>query len=524
MAKSGRGTPRWVHGVLLCLLLVLFVYNVQAWFFLGDDCFISFRYARHLADGEGLVWNPGERVEGYTNFLWVLFMAGSLRAGIPPEISSVALGVASGAGLLAALLLFSARRWGRDEWLIWLPPLALASSRSFAAWCSGGLETMFFTFTLFLAFATYLRERREGAPIPVASALLFAAATLTRPDGGLFALVAGLFFLGEILLRRRALRAGLAWVAPYALIVGAHLLWRHAYYGYWLPNSFYAKVPGAWWEQGWRYLSLFAEDYRVQWFLPLALVALLFGRRFVHVLFAAAIGLFLLYLLYVGGDRFEFRFLVVIFPYLYWLIADGIRLTAAWAGRGGAGRPAKIAFAAVAAAALLLTTCLGSWREESGGIRHGVAGIEHIRDYAARRAASGKLLRGLIDAGELPGDLVLCVGGAGALPYYTDWPTVDMRGINDVTVARVPVTKRTVIAHERQATYEYLFERRVVLLDMFNQVVFDENILANRPRIRGYGRVPVPLKAYRVGEKYLVFGTLVSDDEVRKIFGRLTPA
>jgi len=523
MARSGRGTPRWVHGVLLCLLLVLFVHNVQTWLFLGDDCFISFRYARHLADGQGLVWNPGERVEGYTNFLWVLFMAGSLRSGIPPEISSVVLGVASGAGLLVALLFFSARRWGWDEWLVWLPPLALATSRSFTAWCSGGLETMFFSLMLFLAFATYLRERRKAAPIPVVSALLFATATLTRPDGGLFALVAGLFFLGEILLRRRGLRAGLVWVAPYVLLVGAHLLWRHAFYGYWLPNSFHAKVPGAWWEQGWRYLSLFAEDYRIQWFLPLALVALLLGRRFVHALFAAAIGLYLFYLLYVGGDRFEFRFLVVIFPYLYWLLADGLRSAAAWAGRRGTGRTRTIALASIVAAALLLTTHLGSWREGSGGVRHGVAGIEHIRDYAARRAASGKLLRKLIDAGELPDDLVLCVGGAGALPYYTDWPTVDMRGINDVTVARMPVTKRTVIAHERQATYPYLLERRVVMLDMFNQVVFDENILIDRPRVRGYARVPVPLKAYKVGERYLVFGTLVSDDEVGRLFGRLEP-
>ena len=43
--------------------------------FLQDDAFISFRYARNLATGHGLVWNPGERVEGYTNFLWTLLMA-----------------------------------------------------------------------------------------------------------------------------------------------------------------------------------------------------------------------------------------------------------------------------------------------------------------------------------------------------------------------------------------------------------------------------------------------------------------
>jgi len=47
-----------------------------------DDAFISFRYAQNLVDGNGLVFNPGERVEGYTNLSWTLLMAGVLAAGI----------------------------------------------------------------------------------------------------------------------------------------------------------------------------------------------------------------------------------------------------------------------------------------------------------------------------------------------------------------------------------------------------------------------------------------------------------
>src|SRR3954468_9274361 len=40
-----------------------------------DDAFISFRYADNLARGNGLVWNLGEYVEGYTNFLWTILIA-----------------------------------------------------------------------------------------------------------------------------------------------------------------------------------------------------------------------------------------------------------------------------------------------------------------------------------------------------------------------------------------------------------------------------------------------------------------
>src|SRR3989442_4318999 len=96
------------------LTAVLFCYNVGHHFFLGDDCFISFRYARHLAAGQGLVWNPGERVEGYTNFLWVILMAGAPRlGGTPPGVSKF-VGVYGGAPPPPGPALFSASRgWAR---------------------------------------------------------------------------------------------------------------------------------------------------------------------------------------------------------------------------------------------------------------------------------------------------------------------------------------------------------------------------------------------------------------------------
>jgi hypothetical protein len=530
--ETGKGTsrprepvraPRWFAAVALSLVVVLFGFGVYHHYFLGDDCFISFRYAQHLVAGEGLVWNPGERVEGYTNFLWVLLLAGGLFVGIPPEIFSVAVGVVSGTGLLAAVFLFSAREWGRDDLFVWVAPLALAANRSFTGWSSGGLETMFFSLLVFLAFAAYLRERDRDSSGPVVSSLLFAAATLTRPEGALFACIAGALFGVEILQRRRSLRAGLIWATPLAVMVGTHLLWRYAYYGAWLPNSFHAKVPGVWWEQGWRYLTLFAEDYRIVWFLPGVVAAVLLGRRFAHVLFASAISAYLIYVAGVGGDRFEFRFLVVVLPYLYWLIADGLRRIAGL----GVVKPRVQAvlrtLAVAAAAALILTTLGASFRSVAEEPRYGVASLEVIRDYANRRADTGRFLRGLIDAGIIPEDAVLGVSGAGALPYYTGWPTVDLLGINDKIVARMPIADRGVIGHERWAPYDYLAKRQVAILDIFNRLVFDDNILAGRPRVRGYGSTPVPLKGYHVDGKYLIFGTAVSDEVLRRLFNRLEP-
>src|SRR6185437_4110074 len=82
------------RGVRLALLAALGAAALAwAWHlaWLCDDSFISFRYARNLAHGNGLVWNVGERVEGYTNFLWTVIAAGAIRAGLHPGQAALVL-------------------------------------------------------------------------------------------------------------------------------------------------------------------------------------------------------------------------------------------------------------------------------------------------------------------------------------------------------------------------------------------------------------------------------------------------
>ena len=63
-----------------------FVLEGTRYFVLNDDAMISMRYARNFARGDGLVWNPGDTpVEGYTNPLWVIYMAFFHLFPIPPS-------------------------------------------------------------------------------------------------------------------------------------------------------------------------------------------------------------------------------------------------------------------------------------------------------------------------------------------------------------------------------------------------------------------------------------------------------
>src|SRR6266571_4299986 len=140
--RPGRARLLLAAGLLATLGLLLA--HAAFYRFLTDDAFISFRYARNLRQGHGLVFNPGlERVEGYTNFLWVLLLAGCDALGLPPETAANLLSLAATLGLWALVVWFALRfpppaRW---RWLVLVPPLFLAATRSVAVWSSGGLET-----------------------------------------------------------------------------------------------------------------------------------------------------------------------------------------------------------------------------------------------------------------------------------------------------------------------------------------------------------------------------------------------
>ena len=132
-----------------------------------DDAFISFRYARNWAQGNGLVFNPGERVEGYTNFLWTAFL--TIASTLDLDLPSTARVLGGAFSILTVLALFGARSSGilqqqesgagitsSPAVVVLIAPLALCLSESWAAWAVGGLENVF---SGFLIAISWLRHR-----------------------------------------------------------------------------------------------------------------------------------------------------------------------------------------------------------------------------------------------------------------------------------------------------------------------------------------------------------------------------
>ena len=516
-------------GVLLWGLpwLVLLGYLTHTAWFLCDDAFISFRYARNLLEGRGLVFNPGEYVEGYSNFLWVLELAALWGVfGLRPEHTAPWLSVACTAGTLAAMLWWIARLPGLPHRgvVAWMALGLVCSSATFAVWTSaGGLETRQFTMFVLLAVVglTLYPERRRAL---LGVSLSLAAASLTRPEGPLFAACCFGWYAGQRRVAtgtwRRDWRS-IAWlVVPCVVLVGAHYLFRYSYYGEWLPNTYYAKYVRPWYEMGLRYLLVVTIETGLYLLVPLAILTLVRDwrarRSLVFVLPLFCIGLHMGYVARIGGDHFEYRPLDTYWPLLAVPAAAGtvhlglwmssaicrFRPISAWYLAAGPQTCALVLFLPVLfyssaiQVALLFKGAKIDKRahhipytldEGNAGRLLAVPGIpllvtisndlrrKLIRQFigvrfATHRNFAERLLSQYLPyqnmrQGVFPSDALAIVGSAGIKSYFLpDLRIIDGFGLTDATIARNPVTRpnsHRSSAHDRRPPHRYLAERRL---------------------------------------------------------------
>ncbi|MCM2258172.1 MAG: hypothetical protein NDJ94_21265, partial [Vicinamibacteria bacterium] len=251
------------------------------WFQVNDDAWITFRYARSLAEGTGPYYNPGERVEGYTNFLLMLATAAAIAVAGPsagPLVAKV-IGLASFAAAAALAAALAARLGAARVPSTWVALAAgglVAASAGLALNATTGLETALFAALLAAGLlageAGHAADRWRGAGV------LFALAALTRPEGAyaFAAVAAGRVLAGEG--RGPARRRLLLDTALVTATVAAHLLWRHATYdGEWLPNTYYAKAGGFGAVPPLEYLRRFGWWQLTPFLAPCALLPLVLG-------------------------------------------------------------------------------------------------------------------------------------------------------------------------------------------------------------------------------------------------------
>jgi arabinofuranosyltransferase len=461
----------------LVLTAVLAVCLVVAYLnrFIQDDAYISYRYAYHLTMGEGLVWNPGYPVEGYTNFLWTLLMSVPISLGRDAVVFSQVAGLM----LLPGTLLFT---YALGSFVFKSRPtglvaaLLLGTNYTFSAYATGGLETQLQAFLVTAAiYATLKLTSRTGVPAMalVGLSILYAAALLTRLDSAVALIVPFAYAVYRLSKEEPAGRPALfriaAFLLPGAAILATWLVWKYIFYGDMLPNSFYAKATGSITSagRGVMYYYHFLKSYLLFPFLLVALFRLktLFGNPNTRILIATVL-LWTAYVIKVGGDFMEFRFVVPVMPLGMALIAVLINSFRPWVVR-------------VALAVLVIAGSIVHHR--SFALADGIATIDKLHghivneneDWDGVGRSLGRLFEGHQD------QVTIATTAAGAIPYYSRMRTIDMLGINDKWVAKNGVLLSTRPGHQRLATTEYLLEQGVNLVIGHPQVI--HNNRASRP-------------------------------------------
>lgn len=216
MIRIGRA----VAAVLLAVGL-----SLEHWPDQIDDLYISVAYAHQWITTGDLAWTTGERVEGYSNFLWVVMLAVVERVGADPGLAAQLLSLLSGVAWLGLLSLLLPETLAAT-----LLVLACGAWTALGYWMMMGMETVAAGLLLTLGWVGVARGR-----VSAGLGLLLGAALL-RPEAA-----------GHLLI---AMFAGRRW-RP-ALIVGAtfglYHLARHAWFGAWVPTPTLIKIgtPGAW--------------------------------------------------------------------------------------------------------------------------------------------------------------------------------------------------------------------------------------------------------------------------------------
>ena len=451
-----------------------------------DDAYISYRYARNLAEGYGLVYNPGEYVEGFTNILWTLLVALGVRLGLEAPAVGHFLGLLSGLGALFATWVYASTGLPRSQlWVGALAPWLLLSATPFPVWATSGMETLLFTAAATAALAAQARGRIGAASV------WLAVATLTRPEGALLALVVFGVHFATAGIRSpatrgtrspatrgirspatrgirspatrgirspatrgirspRALVPVLAWLAVPVLLTA----FRLAYYGSPLPNTFYAKVGGIPIESGLAYLARFLADGSLV-LIPAAAVVVGRKRWWAGIAWVLALSA---YVVAIGGDAFgQWRFLLPCLPVLAALSLRGALRAftlSPWAGA---------ALGLTVPGAALWMVLGGAAQDEFPGsaarwdmLARVDQGNRNFEEVGRRRA---ELLRA-----ETPAPRLVASGAIGSFGYYSRLPILDYFGIVDPEVARSPASEalpgeRRLPGHHR-SNAEYVFSRR----------------------------------------------------------------
>jgi hypothetical protein len=454
---------RYIHWPALVLALGALAWqtSVVTWWVV-DDAYISFRYAEHLAAGHGLVFNPGEYVEGYTNFLWTVLMAAAPLLGIDMTVWGKVWSM--GFAALGLLMLAFGHRivpsW--DNKVSAVSTLLLGTCAVFSIWASGAMEPPLVALCLILGVMLHARGRDlpDERVWPLLAGFTSALAAMSRPDAGLLIVV---LTVDRFVFDVRHKKMGTVWLLiGFGSIGLPYFVWRLWYYGYLLPNTFYNKVGGT-----------YAQLMRGMTYTgnALGVLVLIAAPGFGAVLAApeklrAYAGAFamamvvLLHCVYVIMVDYlpAFRFYATVLP-LFCLLAGMAVAASGWRWY-------------VTIPLILLTSAYG--------IAQGIGNNELQKQALSNPVAVRGKIVGEWLRKHVPTDSLITTNTGGSVPYFSKLRVIETLGLTDAVIAHTPVETmgRGTPGHER-GNGAYVLSREP------DYIIFGSTTGQERPVFRG---------------------------------------
>jgi arabinofuranosyltransferase len=415
----------------------------------NDDAYISYRYAQNLLDGHGLVYNVGERVEGYSNFLYVLIVAAGLFFFNNAYIVATVINCCC---ILLSLIIFSsyiARRFSLIHGFS--ASLLFATLPQLWLWTSSGMEPVMVMLTQLMLWICVekivIDESSKTARYLLW--LLMLVSVLLRADGFIppFLCCAYLFIKD----RKKPATSSLIFLIS---VIAGYVLWRYNYYGYPLPNTYYVKITGSLVQRLYgakHQLELLCESsFMVYGCLLIGGIALsLFSiSKSTKVRLSDYISFDIFFIIgwlgywsYIGGDVYQERFLIVLPPLIIaFFFQSFFKLI----------KSKKLIFVICCVGVFFQIKLINNDLRFAYGITHWEPKYDFWIDL-------GEFLKA-----KYP-NKKLAIDGAGKVPFFSALPIIDMLGINDLVIGHKPTTFGGLPGHDKTDP-DYVFSRRPHLI------------------------------------------------------------
>jgi len=453
----------WIFILSFCCVLSVGVIHQIAFNTIAEDAFIGFRYSCNLAEGYGLVFNIGKHVEGYSNFLWIVLLAGINRF-LCMDIPTTARIIGGILSFFVVLISYKITwRLTKNLHISLLTVLVIGSIGAYASWGLSGLENPLFAVWFMLAIASAFDKHWWITSIYL---LLM---SLTRIDGVVF-IPPFLIFAYIYTPKTERVKTLTRLVVPFFVIYLIYTIWRISYFGYFIPNTVAAKNCSSILYRifnGVRYISNYFVTYGTLIILFIAAfnafitavvkkidtisikkVYTALKETFLpeEVLLLLVTGTYICFIIFIGGDWMPTgRFLYVIIPPFVIL---GLSLWQRHIKETFLQLNSKIGIS------LFFIACIICFYNSFLVYDH----IPEVRVWKNQ-------ITGLAEIGQwlnssLPESTIVAVTANGSLSYHSKLPTIDMHGLTDEHIGRKGKRLSRGVSGQTTRDYEYVVSQK----------------------------------------------------------------